>query len=198
MTRKQLHVAGAMLGVVALAVTGARLPIRSADAQQFVNAASPLLDAAAGKAIGALGPGTAVDVAGQSGSATQVTVHGYSLRGSGAVVFVSPAKQIVEVSGFTGQATAGAAQTVGGKAYVAVTVNGWVASSALVPDVQTVWSAAASLYSDKCSACHALQPAKTYKANEWPGFMKDHAANAGLDPAQTALITAYLQTQSGT
>jgi trimethylamine-N-oxide reductase cytochrome c-type subunit TorC len=197
MSTKQLHIACAAFAIAGVAFAGTHAPARSAGAPQYAGAVTPLLDAASGKTIGSLAPGTAIDVAGQSGASTQVTVHGYSAHGSNAVVFTSPAKQIVEVSGFTGQALAGASQTVSGKAYTAVTINGWVATSALVADVKTVWTAAASLYSDKCSACHALQPAKTYSANEWPGFMKTHAPNAGLDPGQTALITAYLQTQSG-
>jgi hypothetical protein len=197
MWTKQLQIVCAAFAIAGVAFAGTHTPVRSASGPQYAGAVTPLLDAASGKTIGSLGPGTAVDVAGQSGSSTQVTVHGYSLHGSNAVVFTSPTKQIVEVSGFTGQALAGASQTVSGKAYTAVTVSGWVATSALVADVKTVWTAAASLYSDKCSACHALQPAKTYSANEWPGFMKTHAPNAGLDPGQTVLITAYLQTQSG-
>jgi hypothetical protein len=196
MRAQHLPIACAVLAVCAVAFATAHTPIRAAGAQQFVNAATPLLDAS-GKTIGTLGPGTAVDVTGQSGATTQVTVHGYALRGANAVVFLSPAKQIVEVSGFSGQATAGAVQTVGGKAYTALSVSGSAATNTLVADVQTVWTAAAALYSDKCSACHAVQAAKTYSANEWPGFMKTHAPNAGLDPGQTALITAYLQTQSG-
>jgi hypothetical protein len=195
--RKQLQVACAIRAVGAVAFATARTPIRGAGAQQFANAATPLLDAASGASVGTLGPGTAVDVGGQSGTSTQVTVHGYALRGANGTVFFSPAKQILEVSGFTGHAAVGAAQTVAGKSYTALTVSGWVATSALVADVQTVWTAAAALYSDKCSACHALQPAKTYSANDWPGFLKTHSSNAGLDPGQTALITAYLQTQSG-
>jgi hypothetical protein len=197
MSMKWTQIACAALVGTGIACAGAGVPAQSAGTQQFVNAATPLLDAAGGKSIGTVSPGAAVDVAGQSGGATQITVHGFSLRGANAVVFVSPARQIIEVSGFTGQATAGATQTVGGKVYNAVTVSGWIAGNALVADAQTVWTAAAALYSDKCSVCHAAQPPKTYSANEWPGFLKGHAPNAGLDPGQNALITAYLQTQSG-
>lgn len=179
------------------AVAAMLLPVRGAGTQQYTNAVTPLLDAAAGKSIGSVGPGAALDIVGQSGGMTHVTLHGWSAQGSSAIVFTSPDKHIVELSGFTGHGTNGASQAVSGTTYNAVTIDGWVASNALVDDVQTVWKAASALYAQKCGSCHALQPANSYSANQWPGVMKTQSGNAGLDPGQTALITTYLQVQSG-
>lgn len=180
------------------AVLAATSPVGGrAAGQQFASAVTPLLDAAGGKTIGSLQPGAALDVAGQSGGATHVTLHGWSAQGTSAIVFASADKHIVELSGFTGHATSGAAQSSGGATYVAVTIDGWVASNALVDDVQSVWKNASALYAQKCGSCHALEPATSYSANQWPGLMKTQAGNAGLDPGQTALITTYLQVQSG-
>jgi hypothetical protein len=181
-----LSAALVMLGFSLAAVIS---PIDSAPAQQFTSAVTPLLDAAAGKTVGSLAPGAALDVVGQSGSATHVTLHGWYAAGSTAIVYGFPDKHVVTLSGFTGHATAGAAQ--------AVTVDGWVATNALVADVQTVWKAAAALYAQKCSQCHALQPVNSYSANQWPAIMKAQQDNAALDPGQAALILTYLQIQSG-
>ena len=164
-------------------------PLHAAATQRYTSGVTPLLDAAAGKSIGSLGPAAALDIVAQSGNATHVALHGWSAPGSTAVVYSSPDKRIVALSGFTGHAVAGASQ--------AVTIDGWVATSALVDDVQTVWKTASALYAQKCGQCHALQPVNSYSANQWPAIMKTQADNAGLDPGQTALLTTYLQVQSG-
>jgi hypothetical protein len=166
----------AALFALGFAGVAAISPASGAGTQRFTSAVTPLLDGAAGKSLGSLGPGAALDVVGQSGSATHVTLHGWSAQGSGAIVFTFPDEHIVELTGFTGHATA---------------------SNALVDDIQTVWKSASALYSQKCSSCHALQPVTSYSANQWPAIMKTQAGNAGLDPAETALITTYLQVQSG-
>lgn len=175
-----------MLGLCIATVAG---PVLGAPAQQYTSAVTPLLDAAAGKSIGSLAPGAALDVVGTSGGATHITLHGWFAAGSTAIVYSAPDKHIVALSGFAGHGTVGAAQ--------AVTIDGWVATNALVADAQTVWKTAAALYAQKCGQCHALQPATSYSANQWPAIMKTQADNAGLDPGQTALITTYLQVQSG-
>lgn len=173
-------------------------PARGAGTQQFANALTPLLDAAGGKSIGSVGPAAAVNVTGQSGSATHVTVSGFAAQGSPKTIYAAPPDHhIVVVSGFTGHATAGATQSVGGTTYAAVTVDGWIASNALAADVATVMKSASDLYSAKCSSCHSLRPPNSYSAVQWPGVMKKQADNAGLDPGQTALILTYLQVQSG-
>jgi hypothetical protein len=175
-----------MLGLFSALIVA---PSRGAAAQRYTGGVTPLLDAAAGKAIGSLGPGAALDIVGQSGNATHVTLHGWFAAGSTAIVYSAPDKHIVALSGFTGHATTGAAQ--------AVSIDGWVATNALVDDVQTVWKSAAALYAQKCGQCHALQPVNSYSANQWPAIMKTQADNAGLDPGQAALVTTYLQVQSG-
>jgi hypothetical protein len=172
-----------------LTIAAGGSPLPAAAAQQFTTAVTPLLDGAGGKSIGSLAPGAALDVVAQSGSSTHVTLHGWFATGSTAIVDTAPDKHIVALSGFTGHGTAGAAQ--------AVTIDGWVATSALTADVQTVWKAAAALYAQKCGQCHALQPVNSYSANQWPAIMKTQADNAGLDPGSTALILTYLQVQSG-
>lgn len=170
---------------------------QSAPAQRYANALTPLLDAAGGKKIGNVAPGAAVTVEGTSGGSTHVTIKGFSPQSSAATVFTSADKHIIEISGFSGHATAGASQSSGGTAYTAVTVDGWVATSALADNLQSVLSAGAALFSAKCGSCHALPKTGDYNANQWPGIMKTQSDNAALDDAQAALITTYLQIQSG-
>lgn len=172
--------------------------IAGAATQQYAASLTPLLDAAGGTAIGSVGPGTALTITDQSGTVTHVTLQGFTARNAAGVVYTSPSRHIVEVSNFTGAATKGATQTVGGTTYTAVTVDGWVATSALVPDQQTVVQNAFTLYSQRCSQCHTLQPPNIFKANEWPSVIKNHSPNPELTPAEAALITLYLQLKSGT
>lgn len=186
---RMLLAAGALAAVLGLA---AHAPAAGAGTQRYANAVTPLLDAS-GKTIGSVQPGAAVSVTGSSGSSSQVTIAGFAAANAPGTVYAYADRHIATVTGFTGNATKGATQN----GYVAVTITGAVASSALVPDVATVWKAASDLYSQKCSQCHSLRPATDYTANQWPGIMKTQADNAGLDPGETALILTYLQTQSG-
>jgi hypothetical protein len=165
--------------------------------QVYTSGVTPLLDAAGGKTIGSVGPGVALTVEGQSGSATHVAIQGLAVAGTPATIYGSAVQKNVAVSGFSGHAVTGSAQKVGAATYVATTVDGWVATAATVADVQTVWKAAGALYQQKCGSCHDLPLPNTYAASQWPGVVKSQADNAGLLPNETALITAYLQAQSG-
>jgi trimethylamine-N-oxide reductase cytochrome c-type subunit TorC len=134
-----------------------------------------------------------------AGDATHVKLHGWSAQGADGIVIAAPGKRIVELSNFSAPAlrSPGAVTQAEGTAYTAVTIDGWVATSALVDDVQTVWAAAGAAFAQHCSACHALPPVAAYTANQWPGVVKGMAANAALAPDQAALITTYLQMKSG-
>ena len=68
-----------MLGFCLTAVAG---PVHAAPAQQYTSAVTSLLDAAAGKSIGSVAPGAALEVEGTSGSATHVALHGWFAAGS--------------------------------------------------------------------------------------------------------------------
>jgi trimethylamine-N-oxide reductase (cytochrome c), cytochrome c-type subunit TorC len=173
-------------------------PALGAGAQKYASGLTPLLDGPSGNEIGSIGPGAAVSVIGQSGSASHITVTGWAQQGAGTIAYAAPPdRHIAVLSGFTGHAAPGATQTVGGTVYQSMTVSGWVPTSALVDNVQTVWSNAATFYSQTCAACHALPAANSYPASQWPALVRAQTANAGLDPAQAALITTYLQVQSG-
>lgn len=186
----------AICSCVGIFVQGALTPLHAADAQRYTNAVTPLLDAAGGKPIGSLQPGAALDAIGQSGAATHVKVQGWSVQGASAAVLAAPNRRIVLLSGYTGHGAPGASQTVNGAVYQEVTIDGWVATDALVDDVQIVWKSAADLYAQKCGTCHALPAVSALGVGQWPAIMKTQAVNAGLDANETALLTAYLQTNT--
>ena len=179
------------LGVFVLA----NAPVRGVGNQQFVTALTPLLDGPSGNTVGSVRPGAALDVAEQSGSATHITVHGWTTPKAAGTLYSAPDKHIIELTGLKARGTPGSTQTVGGTVYTAVSVDGWMASSMLVADMQPAWTAAASLYQQKCSTCHSLPAVDSNATDDWPDIMQTWAPSANLDAAQTALLTAYLQTQ---
>jgi hypothetical protein len=188
---------GAIATALAVAVAASPGAIQAA-AQQYTATVTPLLAAASGSTIGSLGPGAAVTVVGQSGTVSHVTLQGVTAPNAPGFVYTSPARHIVEVSNFSGHAATGSTQAVSGTTYTSVTVDGWVATSALAADQQTVLNAAGTLYNQRCSACHALQPPDAFTANQWPATIKNHSPNPGLTPDETALITLYLQVKAKT
>lgn len=164
-------------------------PLHAAGAQLFPKALTPLLNGAAGKPIGSLAPGAALTVLGTSGTATHVTFKGWLANG---YVYAAPDKRIILMRKFIGHGS-GATQTVEGTAYQAVTVDGWVATGALVDNMEPIWNSASALVGQKCASCHALPVASSLTANQWIAMMKTQTSNAGLDDDEAALITAYMQ-----
>jgi len=187
---------GVTLATVFGAFVLANAPSRGAGSPQFVAALTALLDGPSGNAIASVQPGAAVDVAEQSGSATHITIHGWTTPKAAGTLYSAPDKHIIELTGLKATGTPGSAQTVAGTTYTAVSVDGWIASSAVVADVQPVWTTAASLYQQKCSTCHSVPAVDSNGSDDWPGVVQTWAPSANLDAAQTALLTAYLQTQS--
>jgi len=181
-------------------LTGIALVFASAHGAgltRYTNAATPLLDVTSGKPMGSLGPGVALDVLGRSSATTHVAVHGWSMHGANAIVFAAPDRHIVLLSAFAGHVTLGTSQNIAGVLYDSLTIEGSVANSALADDVQALWNNARDLYVQSCGSCHALPATNAYSANQWPAILKTQAPNAGLDAEQTALLTTYLQVQSG-
>ncbi len=174
---------------------GALISLQAADAQRYVKALTSLLDAASGKSIGSLAPGAEVTVHGQSGGATHVALAGWLAQGSTTVI-AGPDRPIILLTGHSGHAAPGTAKTVNGATYHAVVIDGWAASDALVDDVQPVWKNAEALYAQKCGACHALPDINSLDVKQWPAILKTQASNAALDASETALLTAYLQTNT--
>lgn len=70
---------------------------------------------------------------------------------------------------------------------------GWVAKSALIADVNTLWKQAGVLYQQRCSTCHALPETGKFTANQWPPIMRGMGPRSGLTAEQTQLLTRYAQ-----
>ena len=175
---------------IVIGMHGGLSALHAAAVQRYPKAITPLLDAAGGKSVGSVEPGTPLDVLGQSGTTTHVTLHGWSANG---YVYAAPDRRIILMRGFSGHGAPGVTRTVEGIAYQAVTVDGWVATGVLVDDVQTIWKSASALLSQKCGSCHPLPAPDSLTASQWVPMMKTQASNAGLDANEAALLTAYLQ-----
>lgn len=179
----------ALWSAIILGMQGSFDALHAAGAQLFPKTLTPLLDGAAGKSLGSLAPAVPLTVLGQSGTATHVTLKGWLANG---YIYAAPDRRVILMSKFTGHGT-GATQTVDGTAYQAVTVDGWVATNALIDNVEPIWNSASELVSQKCVSCHPPPTPDSLTANQWVPMMKTQASNAGLDDNETALITAYLQ-----
>lgn len=197
MSKTRSKIACAISILLSVGAATALTATYGANAQRYASVLTPLLDKADGEPIGSLAPGAALEVLGQSGSATHIALHGWSKDGASAIVYLAPTQHVVVLSGFTGHGTPGATQAEGGITYHAVTIDGFVSSSALVDNVQTVWKHAADVFSRNCATCHALPKPDSMSADQWPAILKTQQSNAGIDAKDTALLAAYLETKSG-
>jgi mono/diheme cytochrome c family protein len=52
-----------------------------------------------------------------------------------------------------------------------------------------------SLYYGRCTACHAPEPVRDYTRAEWATILPDMAEESNLNPAQTAALKAFIDSQ---
>jgi hypothetical protein len=177
---------------------------RSATAPtRYAMKATPIYaDASGSRVVGSLTPGTPVTSAGTAtGSRLQsFELDGWSQDGAETTVVAAAGRRIVyaTLSSTQGVARKVLAQTKDDydNVWDQVTLGGFVDSAALTADQATVWTRAQHLFSQRCSNCHALHATTEFTANQWPTILKTMGKNAALTPAETALITQYLQTHA--
>lgn len=156
------------------------------------------LKTASGAALGTVTPGTAVNVVTTSSNVANVQIDGWQPVGSGGAIYAGVDSRVVLVRLANGASLPDAAivakqNDAYGSAWNHVRLAGTIALSTLVPDAATVWQSAATLYGQRCSACHTLHQPSEFTANQWPGAVAAMAHNASLTPAQQDLIVRYLQ-----
>ncbi len=193
----RLAVAGLLTGALALAA----FPIEAASPNAaYALHATPLFAGASSSQIaGSVTPGTPLDVTGPAANGrTPVSIAAWSQQGDATTLVVAQGQRIVLAT-----LTAAARPTVVstskdsyGNTWSKVQFSGFVATNALTADQATVWAAASTLYAARCSVCHALHKPGEFTANQWPSIIKTMSKNAALQPAQTALITQYLQSHA--
>jgi trimethylamine-N-oxide reductase cytochrome c-type subunit TorC len=148
--------------------------------------------------FGILTPGTSLQVTGPaSNGRIPVTIEGWSTTHAPYMIFLAAGQAILELhlspSSSPPQPSKGKAVVVRGITWKPVSYAGWVKSSATVPNVDAVWTAASNLYQTQCAQCHGLYQPDELTANQWPSVLHTMSHNAALTPEQTALITQYLQ-----
>jgi nitrate/TMAO reductase-like tetraheme cytochrome c subunit len=168
----------------------------------FARNLAPLFASAQGDAaIGSITPGTAAQLAAPSTARGMITLTGWSQQGGETVVYSAVGQRIVlatlTTAGLSHRKVMQTTHDAYGNTWDHVQVTGYVDSTNLVPDVNTVWSAARQLYAARCSACHALRATTDFTANQWPGVLETMIKRAALNPEQAALIRQYLQTHAG-
>ncbi|MDA8051807.1 MAG: hypothetical protein M0002_17700 [Rhodospirillales bacterium] len=173
----------------------------SPAATVYPSAIAPLYQTAAGPAqIASLTPGTPLSVAtppANGAAREEITIEGWSEQGGGAVVYQAPDLRIILATlgqaGLSHRTVLGQQRDSYGTVWRHVELSGWVAVSSVVPSVATVWATAGKLFATRCSVCHALRNPAEFTANQWPSILRAMVKNAGLDAAQVALVTKYLQ-----
>ncbi len=154
-------------------------------------------------AIGSATPGTplTVDAASPTSHGRQrVILRGWSPTAATSVLYQAPDVRIVLATFLTNN---NAERTVlhqktdsYGMVWQQVSISVWIPTTMIVNTVSVVWARAQTLYDNRCGSCHALHKPSDFTANEWPGILDAMAKNAAFDPAQTELVTKYLQTHA--
>ena|ERR1022692_3296852 len=199
MNRRAVGIAAAFFSVAALGAV--------ADTNEmYVRSLTPVYSDGSGSAsIGSLMPGTPVALksAPKPGAAhVVVMIDGWSIQGADSVVYSAEGQRII-------LATLGASaiaqrkvlthnRDAYGTVWNHVEFSAAIDPARLIPDVSSVWAAAHTIYTARCSACHALHAPTEFTANQWPGILTTMVRNAALDPNQAALVRQYLQTHART
>ena len=171
----------------------------AAPGPSYTTGTAQLLKAPGGAVVGTVTPGTQVTVTETQGADARVIVAGYSSAGSNAVV-TAVGERIVLVNVTQpdqAQRQLGAQTTDSyGTVWTQISVSGWVATSALTSDVQTVWTHGRQVYEAHCSTCHSLYAPDQFTANQWLGNLATMASTGGLAGEDLALVLKYLQTHA--
>ena len=84
-----------------------------------------------------------------------------------------------------------------GLVWTRTTLTGWVdAGAESVPDLQSLWTRANTLFSTRCTACHVRRVPARYTANQWTSHLKVMGPRTGLPKDDQALIRVFLQYHS--
>lgn len=65
-----------------------------------------------------------------------------------------------------------------------------------VSDIDALFKAAGTNYTDSCAACHQLHAPKEHLAYQWPGLVKAMKSRAGFNNDETWTVIQYLQKHS--
>ncbi len=60
-------------------------------------------------------------------------------------------------------------------------------------NMNKVWKLAFTLFSERCSMCHALPKTTTFTANQWPATLKVMTRRAAFSKKQADIVSKFLQ-----
>ena len=153
--------------------------------------------ASGGAAIGSVTPGTPIQVSGPAKDGFQAfKLDAWSQQGDDTTLFAAQGERIVLVE-LTDKSphpkVLSTAKDAYGNVWNQVELSDFVKSDSLTADQNAVWKQAITLYSTRCSACHALHKPSEFTVNQWPKILQTMTKNAALQPAEAALVTQYIQ-----
>ncbi|CAM5789480.1 hypothetical protein CCAE64S_02393 [Castellaniella caeni] len=184
-------------GTAGQATSGAQQP----DQARYAEQPTPIYaDAGHTQTLGMLTPGTKLYLENPNAPAQGAFfLDGWTQQGNDTAVFLQQGKRTLAASmngkGWRFQKL-GEIKDDYDNLWTHIRLNGYVDTKTLTASQDTVWHAAITLYSARCSACHALHKPTEFTANQWPGILEIMAKNAALQPPEKALITQYLQTHA--
>lgn len=188
---------------VAFAALVAPLPVAAASGQPakilYALQVAPIFAAAAsgGSAIGSVTPGTPLQVSGEAKNGFQpFTLDAWSQQGDDTTLFAAQGERIVLVTladNAPHPKILSTAKDAYGNVWNKVELSDFIKSDSLTPDQDFIWKQAITIYSTRCSACHALHKPSEFTVNQWPKILQTMTKNAALQPAEAALVTQYIQ-----
>lgn len=166
----------------------------------YLSAAAPLSaepDAAA-PAIATIAVAAEVDRLETRDGFHRIALEGWARDGVNRVLFGLPGKRILVANvnkahlGNLGQV----ATTVDpdtGITWNRLRIEGWIPQAVTEPELEPVWSAAWTLFAERCTACHQRRVPEHYTANQWRSLVKVMGPRTGLPKADQMLILTFLQ-----
>lgn len=153
--------------------------------------------ASGGIAVGSVTPGTPIQISGAAKDGFQsFKLDAWSQQGDDTTLYAAQGERIVLVT-LTDKAAnpkiLSTTKDAYGNVWNQIELSDYVKSDSLTADQNTVWKQAITLYSTRCSACHALHKPSEFTVNQWPKILQTMTKNAALQPAEAALITQYIQ-----
>ncbi len=151
------------------------------------------------KAVGDLEIGAKIYVLKKNHGWYKVDIKGWQQKGLSSIIYAFNGKRIVK-----------AELTSNGEKFITIVKsikdvntgliwkeillkNVWVNSKYFVKNMDKVWKLAFTLFSERCSMCHALPKTTTFTANQWPATLKVMTRRAAFSKKQADIVSKFLQ-----
>ncbi|MFD0980320.1 hypothetical protein [Tropicimonas aquimaris] len=128
----------------------------------------------------------------------RVALEGWARAGASRVLFALPGKRILVASIAKDQVdtleqTGELVDADTGITWNRMRIEGWIPEAVAEPQIDPIWSAAWTLFAERCTACHQRRVPDHYTANQWRSLIKVMGPRTGLPEEEQMLILAFLQ-----